>query len=51
MIRKYHNHKPQTTPLHREEESLNLRVTFQSHIRFARKVQIYGDAYQSPLVY
>ena len=23
---------------------LNLRVTFQSHIRFARKVQKYGDA-------
>ena len=23
MIRKYHNHKPQTTPLHREEEPLN----------------------------
>ena len=24
---------------------LNLRVTFQSHIRFARKVQKYGDAF------
>ena len=24
---------------------LNLRVTFQSHIRFARKVQNYGDAF------
>ena len=23
MIRKYHNHNPQTTPWHREEESLN----------------------------
>ena len=23
----------------------NLRVTFQSHIRFARKVQKYGDAF------
>ena len=23
MIRKYHNHKPQTTPKHREEELLN----------------------------
>ena len=22
MIRKYHNHKPQTTPWHREEEAL-----------------------------
>ena len=22
MIRKYHNHKPQTTPWHREEEPL-----------------------------
>ena len=30
----------------------NLRVTFQSHVRFARKVQKYGDAFfQSPLVY
>ena len=24
---------------------LNMRVTFQSHIRFARKVQKYGDAF------
>ena len=24
---------------------LNLRVTFQSHVRFARKVQKYGDAF------
>ena len=23
MIRKYHNHKPQTTPRHREEEPIN----------------------------
>ena len=23
MIRKYHNHKPQTTPWHREKEPLN----------------------------
>ena len=23
MISKYHNHKPQTTPWHREEEPLN----------------------------
>ena len=23
MIRKYHNHEPQTTPWHREEEPLN----------------------------
>ena len=27
---------------------LNLRVTFQSHIRFARKVQNYGDAFSKP---
>ena len=27
MIRKYHNHKPQTTPWHREEESLNHHET------------------------
>ena len=25
--------------------NLNLQVTFQSHIRFARKVQKYGDAF------
>ena len=27
MIRKYNNHKPQTTPLHRDEEPLNHHVT------------------------
>ena len=27
MIRKYHNHKPQTTPLQREEEPLNHHET------------------------
>ena len=27
MIRKYHNHKPQTTPWHREEELLNHHET------------------------
>ena len=27
MIRKYHNHKQQTTPWHREEEPLNHRET------------------------
>ena len=27
MIRKYHNHKPQTTPWHHEEESLNHHET------------------------
>ena len=27
MIRKYHNHKPQTTPWHREEEPLNHHQT------------------------
>ena len=27
MIRKYHNHKPQTTPRHREEEPPNHRET------------------------
>ena len=27
MIRKYHNHKPQTTPWHREEEPLNHHKT------------------------
>ena len=27
MINKYHNHKPQTTPWHREEETLNHHET------------------------
>ena len=27
MIRKYHNHKPKTTPWHREEEPLNHHET------------------------
>ena len=27
MIRKYHNHKPQTTPWHRDEEPLNHHET------------------------
>ena len=27
MIRKYHNHKPQTTPWHREEKPLNQHET------------------------
>ena len=27
MIKKYHNHKPQTTPWHREEEPLNHHET------------------------
>ena len=27
MIRKYHNHKPQTTPWHRKEELLNHHET------------------------
>ena len=27
MIRKYHNHKPQATPLHRKEEPLNHHET------------------------
>ena len=28
MIRKYHNHKLQTTPWHREEEPLNHHETY-----------------------
>ena len=31
MIRKYHNHKPQTTPWQREEEPLNRRQIKQSN--------------------
>ena len=33
MIRKYHNHKPQTTPRHREEERLNHHETPGRHIK------------------
>ena len=33
MIRKYHNHKPQTTPWHREEEPLNHHETPGRHIK------------------
>ena len=33
MIRKYHNHKPQTTLWHREEETLNHQDTPGRHIK------------------
>ena len=33
MIRKYHNHKPQTTPWHREEEPLNHQETPEIQIK------------------
>ena len=33
MIRKYHNHKPQTTPWHRQEELLNHHETPRRQIK------------------
>ena len=37
MIRKYHNHKPQTTPWHREEEPLNHHGTPGRQIKQSNK--------------
>ena len=36
MIRKYHNHKPQTTPWHREEEPLNHHETPGRQIKLSK---------------
>ena len=33
MIRKYHNHKPQTTPWHRKKEPLNRHETPERQIK------------------
>ena len=40
MIRKYHNHKPQTTPWHREEEPLNPHETPGRQIKQSKQLSL-----------
>ena len=40
MIRKYHNHEPQTTPWHREEESLNHHETPRRQIKQSNQLPL-----------
>ena len=40
MIRKYHNHKPQTTPWHREEEPLNHHEASGRHIKQSNQLSL-----------
>ena len=40
MIRKYHNHKPQTTPWHREEEPLNHHETPGRQIKHSNQLSL-----------
>ena len=40
MIRKYNNHKPQTTPWHREEEPLNHHKTPGRQIKQSNQLSI-----------
>ena len=40
MIRKYHNHKPQTTPWHREEELLNHLETLGRQIKQSNQLSL-----------
>ena len=40
MIRKYHNHKPQTTPWHRKEEPLNHHETPGSQIKQSNQLSL-----------
>ena len=40
MIRKYHNHKPQTTLWHREEEPLNHHETSGSQIKQSNQLSL-----------
>ena len=40
MIRKYHNHKLQTTPWHREEELLNHHETPGRQIKQSNKLSL-----------
>ena len=40
MIRKYHNHKPQAAPWHREEEPLNHHETPGRQIKHSNKLSI-----------
>ena len=41
MIRKYHNHKPQTTPWHREEEPLNHHETPGRRIKQSNQLSLF----------
>ena len=40
MIRKYHNHKPQTTPRHCEEEPLNHHETPERQIKQSNQLSL-----------
>ena len=40
MIRKYHNHKPQTTQWHREEEPLNHYETPERQIKQSNQLSL-----------
>ena len=40
MIRKYHNHKPQTTPWHCEEEPLNHQETPGRQIKQSNQISL-----------
>ena len=40
MIRKYHNHKPQTTPWHHEEEPLNHHETSGGKIKQSNQLSL-----------
>ena len=40
MIRKYHNHKPQTTTKHHEEESLNYHETPEGQIKQSNQLSL-----------
>ena len=44
MIRKYHNHKPQTTPWHREEEPLNHHETPGRQIKQSNQLSLGSSA-------
>ena len=41
MIRKYHNHKPQTTPWHREEEPLKHHETPGRQIKQGNQLSLF----------
>ena len=41
MIRKYNNHKPQTTPRHREEEPLNHHETPGRRIKQSNQLSLF----------
>ena len=43
MIRKYHNHKLQTTPWHREEEPLNHHETPGRQIKQSNKLYLVSE--------